>query len=110
VAGKEDANPCITLSWKQPQPIRTISLFFDVDYDHAMESVQFGHHDNAMPFCVKAFQIKDDQGTVIHTESDNHQGRCCIELRETVTTSSLTIDILETRDAPAALFGVRCYA
>ena len=110
VAGKEDANPCITLSWKQPQTIRTITLFFDVDYDHAMESVQYGHHDNAMPFCVKAFQIRDDQGTVIHTDSDNHQGRCCIELRETITTSSLTIELLETRDAPAALFGVRCYA
>lgn len=109
VAGNEDANPCITLSWKQPQSIRTITLLFDVDYDHAMESVQYGHYDSAMPFCVKAFQIKDDQGKVLCTVQDNHQAMCRICFDEPAATTSLRIEILETREAPAALFAVRCY-
>ena len=109
VAGREDANPCVTLSWKQPRAIRTITLFFDVDYDHAMESVQYGHHENAMPFCVKAFQIRDDQGKVLCTVQDNHQAMCRICFDEPAATTSLRIEILETREAPAALFAVRCY-
>jgi hypothetical protein len=109
VAAEEDSLPTITLSWEQRQPIRRINLFFDVDYDHAMESVQFGHHDNAMPYCAKAFRILDDKGKVIFSAPDNHQAMCGICFDEPVSTASIRIEILETRDAPAALFGVRCY-
>ena len=109
VADATDHCPSVTLTWHTQQTIRTIILHFDVDYDHAMESVQYGHYDNAMPFCVKAFQIKDDQGKVLCTVQDNHQAMCRICFDEPAATTSLRIEILETRDAPAALFGVRCY-
>lgn len=109
VADREDATPCVTLSWTQPQNIRTINLYFDVDYDHAMESVQYGHHDHAMPFCVKAFQIKDDQGRVLCSVQDNHQAMCRVRLAQPAVTKSLCIEILEKRHAPAALFAVQCY-
>jgi len=109
VADPKDSAPVIELRWNAPQAIRKVDLFFDVDYDHAMESVQYGHYDNAMPFCVKAFQIKDDQGKVLCTVPDNHQAMCRICFDEPAATTSLRIEILETREAPAALFAVRCY-
>jgi hypothetical protein len=109
VAKKDDVCPSLTLTWNAKQTIRTIQLHFDVDYDHAMESVQFGHHDSAMPYCVRAFRILDDRGRVLHNESDNHQGLYTIQLDDAVQTSVLRIEILETRVAPAALFSVRCY-
>ncbi len=99
----------VTLAWNKQQTIRTIHPFFDVDYDHAMESVQFGHHDSAMPFCVKAFRVVDDKNNVIASEPDNHQAMYEICFDEQVATAALRIEILETRAAPAALFGVRCY-
>lgn len=109
VADKDDNSPTVTLTWNDQQTIRTIQLFFDVDYDHAMESVQFGHHDSAMPFCIKAFRIVDNKNNVIASEPDNHQAMYEIRFDEPVATTTLRIEILETRTAPAALFGVRCY-
>lgn len=109
VADKKDHHPTATLTWDKQQAIRTIQLFFDVDYDHAMESVQFGHYESAMPFCVKAFRIVDDKNNVIAIEQDNHQALHEIHFDEPVVCAALRIEILETREAPAALFGVRCY-
>ncbi len=109
VADPKESAPVIELRWNAPQALRTVDLFFDVDYDHAMESVQYGHYDNAMPFCMKAFQIRDDQGKVLCTVQDNHQAMCRICFDEPAATTSLRIEILETRNAPAALFAVRCY-
>ncbi len=109
VADATDDCPSVTLTWDTQQTIRTIILHFDVDYDHAMESVQFGHHDSAMPFCVKAFRIVDDKNNVIASEPDNHQAMYEIRFDQLVATAALRIEILETRATPAALFGVRCY-
>lgn len=109
VADATDDCPSVTLTWDMQQAIRTIILHFDVDYDHAMESVQFGHHDSAMPFCVKAFRVVDDKNNVIASEPDNHQAMYGLRFDEPVATAALRIEILETRAAPAALFGVRCY-
>ena len=55
VAANEDSSPAITLRWDKVQTIRIVVLHFDVD-DHAMESVQFGHFDRAMPFLRKIIQ------------------------------------------------------
>jgi len=33
--------------------INRIILNFDTDFDHPMESVQMGHPENRVPFCVK---------------------------------------------------------
>ena len=109
VAGKDDKRPRLTFSWGSPRAIRTITLFFDVDYDHAMESVQFGHHDNVMPFCVKHFRLIDDQNRMIFEKSDHHQAQCTIQLKDALDIQQLHIDILETHGAPAALFGVHIY-
>ena len=109
VMDKDDHNPTVTLTWGKQQTIRKIHLFFDVDYDHAMESVQFGHYDSAMPFCVKAFRIVDDKNNVIASEPDNHQAMYEVCFDKPVATTALRIELLETRAAPAALFGVRCY-
>lgn len=110
VASDDDDCPSVTLTWDTQQTIRTVMLFFDVDYDHAMESVQFGHYDDAMPFCAKALQIVDHKSNVIFSEPDNHHAMCSIRFGNPVDTTALRIEILETREAPAAMFGVRCYA
>lgn len=100
----------MTMPWKRPLPVRTISLYLDVDYEQAIESVQYGHHDNATPCCIEAFPTRDGQGTAVYTDFDYQQARCCFELTESISTSSLTVAIRETRDAPAAFVGVRCHA
>ncbi len=110
VAAFEDTAPCLTLTWDKPQTIGRIELFFDTDFDHAMESVQWGHPDRVMPFCVRHYQICDSHGNVLAECADNHQTRAVIKLPQPVQTSELAIE-LEAPGAhvPAALFEVCCY-
>ena len=109
VAAFDDAHPAITLTWNDPQLIRTIELSFDTDFDHPMESVLMTHPERAMPFCVKALRVCID-GREAAVIKDNHQSRRRIVLNEAAPARSVTIEVLETwSDAPAAVFEVRCY-
>jgi hypothetical protein len=110
VAAVEDPHPSLSVSWETPQRIRRIELMFDTDYDHPMESVLMTHPETAMPFCVKRYQITDDQGRVIASCDDNHQTRNVIPLPMTITTRALNVHLIETHGGtPAALFDLRCY-
>jgi len=111
VAGLSDSRPVLTLSWDAPQMIRRVELSFDTDFDHAMESVQWGHADRAMPFCVKHYRLLDGEGRPLAEVADNHQTRNVIKLAEAAVTDRLTLEILESHGpVPAAVFRVRCYA
>jgi hypothetical protein len=110
VADIEDNDPCISVQWEAPQQIRRIELMFDTDYDHPMESVLMTHPETIMPFCVKHYQIIDDQGRIIAICTDNHQTRNVIHLPETITTRTLNVHLIETHGTPSALFDLRCYA
>ncbi len=109
VAAFDDAHPAITLSWVEPQVIRTIELSFDTDFDHPMESVLMTHPERAMPFCVKALRVCIDGHAAVIID-DNHQSRRQIVLDEPTPARSITLEVLETwSNAPAAVFEVRCY-
>ena len=107
VADFKDENPTVTLNWNESKTISNIRLFFDADSDHAMESVQFGHADSAMPFCVKKYTIKDDHDQEVYIEKNNHQAMNNIILTVPIITKSLTISISHPSGlTPAALFGI----
>jgi hypothetical protein len=109
VAGFDDAAPRLTLAWSKPQTIGRIELSFDTDFDHAMETVQWGHPERAMPFCVKRYRIRDGKGSVIAECGENHQTRNVVKLPTAVTTDRLVIECLSTHGTPAAIMEVRCY-
>ncbi len=73
VADWNDANPSVTIKWDEPKSIHSISLFFDTDYDHPMESSQMGHPEDVIPFCVREFKILDVNGKLLFEKTDNHQ-------------------------------------
>lgn len=110
VAALEDPQPCLMLSWDNPQTLARVDLGFDTDWDHAMESVQWGHAEAAMPFCVDRYRLLDDKGHVLFECSENHQARNTVLFDKPVVTRQLVIEILKTQGAPAALFDVRCYS
>lgn len=109
VASPDDPSPALHLSWDSPQTISEIILFFDGDYDHAMESVLMGHPERAVVFCVKCYEVVDDSGRVLVRVDGNHQSVARHCLPDPVTTAGLTVRVLETWGAPAAIFEVRCY-
>ncbi|CAN5554406.1 hypothetical protein BH09VER1_BH09VER1_38030 [soil metagenome] len=110
VAALDDKSPIIHLEWKTPQTITETILYFDGDFDHAMETVLWGHPERAVPFCVKRYEILDDKDNVLASVDDHHHSVAHHTWPQPITTSRLSIRILETWGAPPALFEVRCYA
>lgn len=107
VADWQDENPTITLSWNSKEWISEITLFFDTDSDHAMENVQMGHHDSAMPFCVREYKITDENGDIIYQKSNNHQTINRIKLEQNRQISKMNVCMKHPSNiTPAALFGI----
>jgi hypothetical protein len=108
VAAPEDKDPSLTLTWKQPQTISRIDLFFDGDYDHPMETVLWGHPEREVPFCVKQYRILADDGKILAEVHDNHQVQNIIRLEQPVTTKRLRIEGLTTdSEIPPAVFAIQ---
>lgn len=110
VADPEDAAPALTLQWPKPQTIAALSLAFDTDYDHAMETVIRSHPENTMPFCVPYCRIEDESGQVLAEIEGNYQSYQHIRFGAPVTTSQLRFTFEHpSKHIPASLFGLRCY-
>jgi hypothetical protein len=106
----EQKRPELRLEWDQPQNIRHITLMFDTDFDHAMESALMGHAEAVMPFVVRNYTILDDSGNTIYEKKDNYQTINNIELDEVVETSTLKIEAERPSDnIGASIFEVLCY-
>lgn len=109
-AKPDDSIPTITATWNSPQKIKTVEIVFDADWDHAMESAQWGHPDNISPTCVKHWCLKDEHGKVLHEEKSWHRSLARVILNSVVTTQSLTLEIHETHGSPASIFCIRAYS
>ncbi|MBO9633040.1 MAG: FAD-dependent oxidoreductase [Chitinophagaceae bacterium] len=110
VADWDDKAPKLEINWTEKKHISSIDILFDTDYDHPMESVLMGHPENVMPFCIRNYSIKDDQGNIIHQQQDNYQTVNSIRLAQPVSTTKLTIEVEHpSAEVPAAIFSVRCY-
>ncbi|MDN3686357.1 FAD-dependent oxidoreductase [Cyclobacterium jeungdonense] len=109
-ADQNDDEPTIELKWDKIQLINEIKLFFDTDYDHALESTLMGHPESVIPFCVRKFSIFDGNGKLLTEVQENYQSSFTLKLDQPLKTNSLKF-ILEHPSAttPAALFGILCY-
>ena len=58
VADPEDAAPALDIKWALPQSIRRVTLMFDTDFDHAMETTLRGHPEAVMPFAVEHYRLR----------------------------------------------------
>jgi len=110
LADKDDADPKISLSWREKKVIREIELVFDTDFDHPMENVIYHHPERAMPFCVDTFVICNDRNEPVIKVTDNHQSLQRIVLNEPLETTKLTVHLKSTHGGtPAGMFAIRCY-
>lgn len=57
VASQDHFSAKLTFRWNNPVKARCIRLYFDTDADHPMETIQWGHPENKMPFCVSDYDI-----------------------------------------------------
>ncbi len=109
VPAREDKKPTLTLTWPEPQIIRSIEITFDTDYDHPMESVLMGHPERVMPGCVTSFEVRDAGGSLLARVDDNHQTRCVLSFASPVETRAITVAILGHGPALPGIFQIGCY-
>ncbi|HEX7652005.1 MAG TPA: FAD-dependent oxidoreductase [Verrucomicrobiae bacterium] len=125
VAGFDQQQPALRLTWTTSQRIARLELCFDTDFDHPMESVLMGHPENVMPFCVRrVILVQPSQGLagqsdglagepsaqVLWELAENHQTRLCLRLPEPLVTDQLELRFEAPGDTiPVALFAIRCY-
>ncbi len=111
VASLDDQEPWVELSWDAPKTISRVSVSFDTDLDHAMESVLMGHPERVMPFCVRNAKLVDDSGHTVAELNNNHQTRWTVQLDKPLTTRSLRL-VCDHPDekTPASVFRIRCFA
>ena len=110
VADWNDSSPQLDFSWDTEQTIREIVLHFDSDFDHAMETAQWGHPEDVMPFCVREYVIRDADGHELHRVTGNHQTINRLHFDVPVTTRGLSIELAHpSANVPASLFGIRIY-
>ncbi len=110
VVDPDDPAPQLDIKWVLPQSISKVTLMFDTDFDHAMETTLRGHPEDVMPFVVKNYRLTDGNGKLLSEVTDNHQTVNIIEFDEPVETDHLQVQILEGQaNVPAAVFAVQCY-
>lgn len=109
VAALEDKPSTVTLTWKEPRTIKGITLFTDTDYDHPMESVQWGHHDNSMPFCVESVEVSDGKEVLVQ-QNGNFQTKVQLQFSSAIKTDSLKLTLgNSSNNVPVSLFGIQVH-
>ena len=108
-ASLDDKAPVLKLSWESPQKISKIRLFFDTDYDHPMESVQMGHPEDVIPFCIRNYAIYDKHDKLLFEKNGNYQTINELVFDEVIECDELKIKLEHpSPKVPAALFEILC--
>ena len=107
IAAADDNQPTIEFTWTNSVPVSRISLYFDTDFDHALESTLMGHPEKRMPFCVGNYEVFADGGQLLYRMRDNHLTINHIQLDQPVVTKTLVIKLSkQEQNIPVALFGI----
>jgi hypothetical protein len=109
VADPADPHPELHLDWDAPVALVRVRIEFDPDWDHPMESVLMTHPEEVVPFMVKDFDLIDDGGGIIHSVRDHHGASHEWRSEEPILTMRLTLRVLDTHGAPAAVFRVQVF-
>lgn len=73
IPSPEDSAPSVEIDFGEVRKIKKIRLFFDTDFDHALENVQMGHFDSVMPHCLRKYRVTDSEGQTLCSRRDNHE-------------------------------------
>jgi hypothetical protein len=105
----DDAAPILRLDWTSVQTLHEISITFDTDFDHPMESVLLSHPERVMPGCITAFRVTTAEGKLLAEVQENHQTHWKLGLLQPIETKGIRIEILAHGEAPPAIFNVSCW-
>ncbi len=107
IAALDEKAPLLSMKWPQTQKVSAITLHFDTDFDHPLESTLMGHPESRIPFCVANYKVLDDAGNVLFEQKDNHQTVNKITLETPVDVNGLVFEFEQTdQNIPVAVFAI----
>lgn len=110
VASFDDARPTIEVDLREEKEVQEIKIFFDTDYDHPMETIQWGHFESEIPFCVKKYQIYNGDGELLYEQLDNHQTINLIKFDAPVTLRHLKFVFHQEKpEIPVAVYQIEIH-
>ena len=105
VPADDDARPEIRWDWQNPQRIEGITLIFDNDFDHAMETVQMGHFSPVTPHCTTHYRLWADDRLLAEV-TDNRHSVCEHNLPEAITARTLRLELVATAEALPGVYSL----
>lgn len=110
IADMNDSNSELTVVFDSEREISGIRIYFDTDFDHPMETIQWNHPENDMPFCVRDYEIIDMSGDVICRKSGNYQTINDVILHKKIKTDRLVFRFKQNEpEIPVSVFEIEVY-
>lgn len=91
IAGLKDENPEVVLRWDSLMQITKIKLFFDSDYDQALECNLLEHPESELPFIVGDYRVYDEKKSLVFEKTGNFQTINDLVLDNPIVSSELRI-------------------
>lgn len=105
----DDLNPYLEIQLDQSAELDHITIVFDNDFDHAMETSQWGHQEKVSPNCVKDYDIYLD-GHLYREIRSNHQSVNVIPVNQHDNTSIIRLVLHNTHGGIPCVFALHAYA
>jgi hypothetical protein len=110
IAAKNDESPSVKLAWAQQMNIKTIKIFFDPDYDHALESTLMEHPESSIPFIISDYTIEDEKGNILKKVAGNYQAINTITFEHPCKTNELIFNFSRRYGhIPVSVFNISVY-
>ena len=107
VADWDDEAPELVIDFGERRKLHELRLYFDTDYDHPLETIQWNHPESVIPFCVRQYSVYDETGKEVYTATDNYQTINVIRFEDDLHSRLLRIVFQRNVSAtPVALFQV----
>ncbi|XXN65884.1 FAD-dependent oxidoreductase [Enterobacter ludwigii] len=108
VPALDDAHPSVSWQWAEPQQAQHLTLLFDNDFDHAMETVQMGHAQAVTPHCTTHYRLWLDERLLAEV-TENHHSLCHHVVPEGVSFSQIRLELIASAGALPALYGLHLH-
>jgi len=110
VAANEAEISTVELKWDKDVFVKQVKIFFDSDYDHALESTLMEHPERTIPFIISDYNIEDANRNILNQVKGNYQAMNTIHFDPPVSTHKLTFHFSRNKDhIPVSVFNIAVY-
>ncbi len=110
VARKEETIATVELKWEHEVDIQQVKIFFDADYDHALESTLMEHPESTIPFIISNYSMEDGNVNTLKKVTGNYQVINTVRFDQPVHTNKLTFHFSRNKEyIPISVFKITVY-